>query len=104
MEEYKLVNGVSVALTEAEKQVRRAEEEQDAIRIQRNAEIKYKDLRAAEYPLLVDQVEAIIKQLNYDRLNGKALIEPMDTIIQQWLTVQAKYPKPKETVDEIPKR
>ena len=49
--------------------------------------------RAAGYPPLGDQLDAIWKQLNYDRLNGRDLVEDADAILGKILAVKAKHPK-----------
>ena len=53
----------------------------------------YADLRATEYPMIGDQLDAIWKQLNTDRLNGKDLISEADSLLGSVLAVKAKYPK-----------
>ena len=58
------------------------------------AERGYEELRRAEYPAIGDQLDAIWKQLNQDRLNGKELIQPADDELNRVLAVKAKYPKP----------
>tara|TARA_B100000315_G_scaffold136020_1_gene125293 strand:- start:60 stop:398 length:339 start_codon:yes stop_codon:yes gene_type:complete len=54
----------------------------------------YEELRRGEYPDMGDQFDAIWKQLNQDRLNGKELIQPADDELNRVLAVKAKYPKP----------
>ena len=53
----------------------------------------YTELRAPEYPVIGDQLDAIWKQLNTDRLNGKDLISEADSLLGAVLAVKAKYPK-----------
>ncbi len=53
----------------------------------------YTELRQKEYPALGDQLDAIWKQLNTDRLNGKDLISEADSLLGAVLAVKAKYPK-----------
>ena len=53
----------------------------------------YKELRQKEYPNIGDQLDAIWKQLNQDRLNGKDLITEADDLLGSILSVKAKYPK-----------
>jgi len=56
----------------------------------------YLEERKKEYPSIEDQLEAILKQLNYMQMNGQTdLISEMDGIIGQWLAVKKKFPKPK---------
>ena len=54
----------------------------------------YEELRRGEYPDMGDQFDALWKQLNQDRLNGKELIQPADDELNRVLAVKAKYPKP----------
>jgi hypothetical protein len=53
----------------------------------------YADKRRKEYPKIGDQLDAIWKQLNQDRLNGKDLIAEADDLLGSILAVKAKYPK-----------
>ena len=54
----------------------------------------YKASRAAEYPAIGDQLDALFKHLNYRRTQGDALVQELDDVIGAWLSVKAKYPKP----------
>lgn len=54
----------------------------------------YRALREKEYPLIGDQLDAIWKELNYRRLNGEALIQEADDILNRVLAVKNKYQKP----------
>jgi len=56
----------------------------------------YDKLRKREYPDIGDQLDAIWKQLNQDRLGGKALIQDADDMLGQVLSIKAKWPKEKE--------
>ena len=75
---------------------------QDAIKDGKSAEEyveyepTYDELRAREYPKIGDQLDAIIKELNYRRLQGDNLVEDMDAIVNACIAVKAKYPKPEE--------
>lgn len=60
----------------------------------------YRSLRQAEYPHVGDQLDAILKQLNQDRLSGKELVQDTNNIVEAWLAVKNKYPKPDATVEE----
>ena len=51
-------------------------------------------LRRRAYPQIGDQLDAIWKQLNQDRLGGKALIQEADDVLNAVLAVKAKCPKP----------
>lgn len=50
--------------------------------------------RRGEYPPIPDQIDALWKQFNQDRLNGKDLIQEADTLLNRILAVKEKYPKP----------
>ena len=54
----------------------------------------YAERRAREYPAIGDQLDAIIKELNYRRMNGENLIAEMDSIVGLCLAVKKDYPKP----------
>lgn len=56
--------------------------------------LPYDELRRREYPDMGDQLDALWKQLNYDRLSGKELIQDCDDLLGDILAVKAKYPKP----------
>ena len=68
-----------------EEEVARLEAEQAAT--------EYKRLRAPEYPAIGDQLDAILKHLNYRRTQGDELVQEMDDIIGDWLAVKARFPK-----------
>lgn len=91
---HKLVNGVKVELTpEEEAQVVKMWEN-NAIEI---AKTQYVSDRVSAYPPITDQLDAVLKQLNYMQMNKQTdLIAPMDDIIQQWLKVKRDFPKPGE--------
>ena len=57
------------------------------------AATEYKRLRAPEYPPIGDQLDAILKHLNYRRTQGDELVQEMDDIIGDWLAVKARFPK-----------
>ena len=54
---------------------------------------EYKRLRAPKYPAIGDQLDAILKHLNYRRTQGDELVQEMDDIIGDWLAVKARFPK-----------
>ena len=54
----------------------------------------YKDVRRTAYPPIGDQLDALMKQLNYDRTQGRELIQDMDDVLGLVLAVKAKYKKP----------
>jgi len=55
---------------------------------------KYKDDRRNAYPPIGDQLDAILKQMNQDRLGGKELVQGVDDILTAWLGVKSAHPKP----------
>lgn len=68
----------------------------------------YKRHREAEYPRIGDQLDAILKHMNYMQmtmgrndistdekvLRSLNMIAELDGVIANWLSVKAKYPKP----------
>lgn len=58
-----------------------------------HAATEYQRLRAPEYPSIGDQLDAILKHLNYRRTQGDELVQEMDDIIGDWLAVKARFPK-----------
>jgi hypothetical protein len=54
----------------------------------------YRELRRREYPDIGDQLDAIWKQLNQDRLGGKELVQEADDVLGKILAVKNKHPKP----------
>jgi len=55
----------------------------------------YQEQRAAEYPDLSDQIGALMKQMEHDRMaNGKNLIQEMDDVLGDITAVKVKHPKP----------
>ena len=98
---YKLVNGVKVEMTPREVADREAEVAAwEAERQKYLTEEKYKEDRAEEYPPMGDQLDAILKQLNYMRMNGQPLVQELDDIIGDWLRVKQDHPKPEERTDK----
>ncbi len=51
------------------------------------------EARRKAYPPIGDQLDAIWKQLNQDRLGGKALIQEADDRLGEILGVKAAHPK-----------
>lgn len=41
-----------------------------------------------------DYIDALIKQMNYDRMNGRELVQDMDDAIGHWSGVKDKFPIP----------
>jgi len=58
-----------------------------------HAATEYQRLSAPEYPAIGDQLDAILKHLNYRRTQGDELVQEMDDIIGDWLAVKARFPK-----------
>lgn len=54
---------------------------------------EYKRLRAPEYPPIGDQLDALLKHLNYRRTQGDELVQDLDDIIASWLSVKQRFPK-----------
>jgi len=80
-------DGNPVAITQSlvDAEVARLQEE--------HAATEYQRLRAPEYPAIGDQLDAILKHLNYRRTQGDELVQEMDDIIGDWLAVKARFPK-----------
>ena len=53
----------------------------------------YSRKRKPEYPDIGDQLDALLKHLNYRRTQGDELVQDLDNIIASWLSVKSKYPK-----------
>jgi hypothetical protein len=66
-------------------EVARLQAEQDATQYQRD--------REPEYPPVGDQLDAILKHLNYRRTQGEDLVKDLDNIVGAWLNVKSRYPK-----------
>ena len=92
---HKIVNGKTVDLSEEEvAELKDRWAEADAQRAKR-ALLRYRRDREKEYPAIGDQLDAILKQLNYMQMNKQTdLIKEMDKIVTDWLAVKRKYPKP----------
>lgn len=54
----------------------------------------YKVARAAAYPAIGDQLDAILKGFNQFRLDGINLPSELDSVINSWLKVKNDIPKP----------
>ena len=95
--EYKLVNGEQVPLTQADLDQRAIDEAKHQARLEEQAKIQYQLDRADEYPPIGDQLDAILKHLNYMQMRGETnLIKELDGVVGRWLAVKQKYPKPPE--------
>jgi hypothetical protein len=54
---------------------------------------QYQRDREPEYPPVGDQLDAILKHLNYRRTQGEDLVQDLDNIVGAWLNVKSRYPK-----------
>tara|TARA_R100001463_G_C3390059_1_gene206773 strand:+ start:60 stop:410 length:351 start_codon:yes stop_codon:yes gene_type:complete len=54
---------------------------------------EYQRDRQPEYPSVGDQLDAILKHLNYRRTQGEDLVKDLDNIVGAWLNVKSRYPK-----------
>jgi len=69
--------------------------EEDARITAGQAAEEFARLRREAYPPVGDQLDAILKAINYWQMAGKLdACQPMDQILGQWLSVKKKYPKP----------
>lgn len=94
MPRTKNVNGVDIQLTDEEETQRDAEIAQaltDKVAFQA---LQWERDRRVAYPPIGDQLDAILKQMNQDRLGGKELVQGVDDILAAWLSVKAAHPKP----------
>ena len=78
-------NLVSIVQSDYEAEVARLQAEQDATQYQRD--------RQTEYPPVGNQLDAILKHLNYRRTQGEDLVQDLDNIVGAWLNVKSRYPK-----------
>lgn len=92
---HKIVNGKQVPLTADEIAEREAAAiEHEAMQVELT-KTQYQRDRAEQYPSIGDQLDAILKQLNYMQLSGQTnLITELDSVISRWLKVKRDYPKP----------
>lgn len=81
-------DGNPVAITQSlvDEEAARLQAEQDAT--------QYKRDRAPEYPPIGDQLDALLKHLNYRRTQGDELVQELDDVIAEWLSVKSRHPKP----------
>ena len=98
MKEHKIVNGKKVPLTKADIAQREADRlEYEALQ-EELATTKYRLDRATAYPSIGDQLDAILKTLNYLQMSGKLdMNKELDAVLGEWLAVKRKYPKPTDT-------
>lgn len=88
----KIVNGIEYTISAEEETRIKAEWAAEA---KEYADTKYITDRRNEYPPIGDQLDAILKHLNYMQLQGETnLVSDLDDIVGKWLAVKSKYPKP----------
>lgn len=95
---HKMVNGKKVPLTKKEI---RAEKQKELLHNKKISSVDFKNRqiqrkRAKQYPAVTDQLDAILKQFNYMRMEGLNLVEDCDKIVGQWLKVKRDNPKIEE--------
>lgn len=92
----KIVNGIEYKLSPSEAvKVRKRWAREEAKQQAYIKNEKYKDDRRDAYPDIGDQLDAILKQLNFMQMDGQTdLITEMDGLISQWLKVKRDIPKP----------
>lgn len=54
---------------------------------------EYQRLREPEYPKIGDQLDALLKHFNYRRTQGDELVQQLDDVIAEWLSVKSRHPK-----------
>ena len=93
---HRLVNGKQIELSDAEAAEVQAKWDLNQAEADEFERLYgYIQKREFEYPPIGDQLDAILKALNYMQLNLETdLVKDLDSIIGKWLAVKAKYPKP----------
>ena len=92
---YAVIDGEIVWNSPDITQPTQAEIDAEVARLQaQQAATQYRRNRATEYPEIGDQLDAILKHLNYRRTQGDELIQQLDDIIGDWLSVKSSHPKP----------
>lgn len=92
--EYSYDDGELTVPGKTDDDIKAAEESLDEAAL--DAEYKsreLKELRSGSYPPIADQLDAIWKQFNADRLGGKNLVSDADAMLGSILSVKKKYPK-----------
>ena len=79
-------NSVAIDQSLVDAEVARLQAEYDSTEYQR--------LREPEYPKIGDQLDALLKHLNYRRTQGDELVQDLDDVIAEWLSVKSRHPKP----------
>ena len=96
---HKMVNGKKVALTDDEIVVflDRETEHFKKINSYEYRLQKVRERRKAKYPDIGEQLDAILKQLNYMQMSGQTnLVSEMDGVISDWLKVKRDIAKPEK--------
>jgi len=70
-----------------------SEEEAGRVKTKRNA-ADWRNNRLNAYPNMGDQLDAILKGFNQLRLEGQNLPADLDGVVNEWLAVKKKFPKP----------
>lgn len=93
----KIVDGQEVELTPEEIQELEAFWAEGEIKRLECVRREYVANRREVYPNIGDQLDVILKQLNYMQMSGQTdLIAEMDDLIGAWLKVKRDFPKPDE--------
>ena len=72
-----------------------AEIDAEIVRLQAEYDsTEYQRLREPEYPKIGDQLDALLKHFNYRRTQGDELVQQLDDVIAEWLSVKSRHPKP----------
>ena len=93
---YKMKNGKRVPLTskELDEFNKRKDEHKGYVKSYEGKLEVVQLKRSKKYPPITDQLDAILKQLNYMQMKGETdLIKPLDAIVAEWLKVKRDYPK-----------
>ena len=89
------VNGVITWYSDGITQPSDSDIDAEIMRLQSEYDAKeYARNRKPEYPDIGDQLDALLRHLNYRRTQGDELVQDLDDIIASWLSVKSKYPKP----------
>jgi hypothetical protein len=90
---FKIVDGLPIELAGNELSEVEAKEAEAKAHLAEEAKTQYQRDREPEYPPVGDQLDAIIKHLNYRRTQGEDLVQDLDNIVGAWLNVKSRYPK-----------
>lgn len=87
----KYINGQEFDLTDEEIAEKNTQDKEENDRI---AATRYISDRQASYPKIEDQLDAIWKQFEQDRIDGKTLEPSCNDILDSILTTKNTFPKP----------